>query len=206
MMTPKILAKGGPALVLATTLALAAWPPSVSAQTQTQTKSESPTSFTRAQKVNATFTVESVDVAKRHVTLKRPNGEHMTLQVSDQVRNLPSLKPGDKVQATYYSEMEIALAPPGKPLPVNTQRVVTARAKEGELPGGLVANHMTITGAVVGVDKTKNLVKVVNPQGGEVHEFNVTSPEGRAMLQRLKPGDKLTAYITEGLLISAERG
>ncbi|HEX4710093.1 hypothetical protein [Phenylobacterium sp.] len=205
-MTHKILAKGGSALVLATTLALAAGPPSVSAQAQVQTKTGSADSIARAQKMSATFTVVSVDVPKRHVTLKRPNGENFTLQVSDQVRNLQALKPGDKINASYYGEMEIALVPPGKPLPVDTQRVVTARAKEGELPGGLIANHVTVTGAVVSVDKTKNLVKLVNPQGGEVHEFDVTSPEGRSMLQRLKPGDKITAYITEGLLISAERG
>jgi hypothetical protein len=202
----KVLTQGGSALILATTLALAAGPPPASAQTHVESKSHSAERISSAHKVSATLTVASVDVATRHVVLKRSTGEEVTLHVSDEVRNLGALKPGDKIHATYYGEIELALAPPGQPLPADTQRVVSSRAKEGDLPGGVIANHMVVTGAVVGVDNTKHLVKLVNAQGGEVHEFDVTSPEGRAMLERLKPGDKITAYITEGLLISAERG
>jgi hypothetical protein len=130
----------------------------------------------------------------------------MTLQVSKDVRNFAALKPGDKINAIYYGELEIALTPRGQPLPKEKQNIVAGRAKEGELPGGVVATHIVVNGAVVGVDKAKNRVKLVSPQGGQVHEFDVTSAEGRAMLQRLKPGDQITAYITEGLLISADRG
>jgi len=205
-MTPTALAlRAVSALALAGSLALAA-APAASAQAAARATTSSPGSFARAQKVSATFTVESVDLATRHVTLKRSSGERVTLQVSKDVRNLEALKPGDKINALYYGEMEIALAKPGQQLPKEKQRVVSSRAKEGELPGGVVATHMVVNGAVIGVDKTNNRVKLVSPQGGEVHEFDVTSPEGRAMLQRLKPGDKITAYITEGLLISAERG
>jgi Cu/Ag efflux protein CusF len=205
-MTPTALAlRAVSALALAASLAFAA-APAASAQAKTQSKAQSPDRMSRAQKVSATFTVESVDLASRHVTLKSASGERMTLQASKDVRNLEALKPGDKINALYYGEMEIALSPPGQPLPKERQRVVASRAKEGELPGGVIATHMVVNGAVVGVDKAKNRVKLVNPQGGEVHEFDVTSPEGRAMLQRLKPGDKITAYITEGLLISADRG
>jgi Cu/Ag efflux protein CusF len=197
-MTPKVLA-------LAAALAVAAAPAAALAKDKEQASSRTASGFTRAQKVSATFTVDSVDVAKRHVTLKRPSGERMTLQVSDQVRNLAALKPGDKINALYYGEMEIALAPPGQPLPQEKQTLVGSRAQDGELPGGVVATHMVVNGTVVGVDKAKSRVKLVSPEGGEVHEFDVTSADGRAMLQQLKPGDRLTAYITEGLLISAER-
>jgi Cu/Ag efflux protein CusF len=205
-MTPTALAlRAVSALALAASLALAA-APAASAQAAVQSTAKSPERMSRAQKVSATFTVESVDLATRHVTLKRPSGERVTLQVSKDVRNLEALKPGDKINALYYGEMEIALAPPGQPLPKEKQSAVGSRAKEGELPGGVIATHMVVNGAVVGVDKANNRVKLVSPQGGQVHEFDVTSPEGRAMLQRLKPGDKITARITEGLLISAERG
>lgn len=198
-MTPK-------ALVLAAAFALAATSPAALAQSQVQAKSSSAERISRAKKVSATFTVESVDLATRHVTLKRATGERITLQASKDVRNLSALKPGDKINALYYGEVEIALTPAGQALPKEKQRMVASRSPEGELPGGVIAAHMVVNGAVVGVDKAKNRVKLVNPKGGEVHEFDVTEPEGRAMLQRLKPGDKVTAYITEGLLISAERG
>jgi len=193
------------AMALAATLAAAAAPAPAAAQQAASVTQAQPGRVTTAQKMTATLTVESVDVATRHLTLKRPSGETMTLHVSNEVRNLEALKPGDRINAIYYGEMALALAEPGKPLPQDKQTVVASRAKAGELPGGVVATHIVVTGAVVGLDKAKNRLKVVNPNGGEVHEFDVTEPEGREMLQRLKVGDKIAAYVTEGLLISVER-
>jgi hypothetical protein len=47
---------------------------------------------------------------------------------------------------------------------------------------------------------------VVSPQGGEVYNIAVRTAAGRAALPRLKVGDKVTAYITEGMLLSAKPG
>src|SRR5262252_8423502 len=46
-------------------------------------------------------TVESVDLSKREVTLRREDGEIVTLVVSEEARNLPQLAKGDVVTATY---------------------------------------------------------------------------------------------------------
>lgn len=206
-MTFHAFARGAfPPLVLAAGLAFAAAPIPAAAQSAAHVATGQNGRVTAAQEVSATVTVQSVDLATRHVTVKRPSGETMTLQISDRVRNLDQLKPGDKINAIYYGEMELALASSDKPLPKDRQSVVASRSQPGELPGGVVANHIVVTGAVVGLDKANNRLKVVNPRGGEVHEINVTSPQGREMLQRLKVGDKITAQVTEGLLISVERG
>ena len=65
---------------------------------------------------------------------------------------------------------------------------------------------MTINIAVLGIDMQAHTLRVVSPQGGEVHTFAVTSPEGRRLMAQLKPGDKITAYVTESMLIAVERG
>ena len=101
---------------------------------------------------------------------------------------------------------EFAISPPNQPLPADTETILAARAKQGELPAAVIANRLVVTGAVLAIDTQAHTLKVVSPQGGEVHTFAVVSPEGRRVMGELKPGDKITAYITEGLLISTEAG
>lgn len=164
------------------------------------------TSVTKLQQASEKVTVVSIDRASRHIVVRNASGESATLKVPPEVRNLDQLKPGDTITATYSLETEFALSPPNQPMPKDTQTVIAARAEKGELPAAVVANHMTVTGAVLGVDMQAHTVKVVSPQGGMVHTLAVTSPEGRRLMGQLKPGDKITAYVTESLLISADRG
>jgi Cu/Ag efflux protein CusF len=182
--------------------AVAAAPAAIS-QTTLSTKS-TPTS-TSAQ-ISTTVTVESVDVASRHITVKVPSGETETLKVSPELRRLGDIKPGDKLKATYYAEVAYAISQPGKPLPEDTDTVFTARAAKGEVPAGLVASHRVLTGAVLKIDLPGSKVKVVNVKGGEVHELDVATTEGKQLLAKLKVGDKVTAYVSEALLVSVDRG
>ena len=45
---------------------------------------------------------------------------------------------------------------------------------------------------VVGVNPAANNITLVNPGGGEVRTYDVTSEMGRQQLPRVKPGDGLT--------------
>lgn len=164
------------------------------------------TSLTDVRQASEKVTVVSIDRATRHMVVRKASGETASLKVPPEVRNFDNLQPGDTISATYSIETEYALSPPNKPLPEDTQTIIAARAERGELPGAVVANHMIVTGAVLGVDMTNHTVKVVSPQGGEVHTVDVKSAEGRRLMGQLKPGDKITAYVTESLLISASRG
>ena len=38
--------------------------------------------------------------------------------------------------------------------------------------------------------------------GGEVHTVEITRADGRKAMSRLKVGDKITAYVTESLLVA----
>ncbi|HKR86864.1 MAG TPA: hypothetical protein VJS38_01695 [Phenylobacterium sp.] len=200
-MTPKLRvrpAAGLGAIVAAVSLA--------AAHAQAPAGATAVKSVTDVQQVSEKVTVVSVDPATRHLVVRKPSGETSSLKVPAEVRNFDQLKPGDTISATYTLEAEFALSPPNKPLPEDTQTVITARASRGELPAGVIANHLVVTGAVLGVDTQANTVRVVSPKGGEVHTFAVTSPEGRRLISQLKPGDKVTAYVTESILIAAQRG
>jgi Cu/Ag efflux protein CusF len=195
--------RAGGLMAAAAALVLAAAPAAASAQTTVSTSS-TPTS--RSAQISTTVTVQSVDVASRHITVKLPSGETEVLKAPAEFKRLGDLKPGDNIKATYYAEVAFAISQPGKPLPEDTDTVFTARAAKGEAPAGLVANHRVVTGAILKIDVPGSKVKVVNVNGGEVHDLDVATPEGKALLAKLKVGDKVTAYISEALLISVDRG
>lgn len=163
-------------------------------------------SVSRVESVSESVTVQSVDLATRHLVVKRPSGELESLKVPPEVTNFKQLKPGDAINAHYYRETELALVPPGKAPPKDSAAVISARAPEGSMPAGAAASHIVVTGAILGIDHQKHRLKVVNPKGGEVHEFTVEDPQGQKLMSKLKVGDKVTAYITEGVLIEAKRG
>jgi hypothetical protein len=156
--------------------------------------------------VTETVTVVSFDPATRHLVVKTQDGETETIKVPAEARNAQNLKPGDRIKATYKLEAAFTLTPRNTAAtPANSQTMSGARASKGGLPGGHISNRVVVTGAVVAVDNTAHTVRLVNPQGGEVHTLYVPSAEGRALLRRLKPGDKVTAEITESLLIATAR-
>ena len=151
--------------------------------------------------VTVTATVKSIDPATRHIVLTSADGQDVTIKAPEEMRNFGQLQVGHRVAATYTIETEFALSP-GDKLPPNTLAVIEARAAKGELPAAAVANHMVLTGAILGIDRANHTVRVVNPRGGEVHTIDVREAAGRAALGKLKVGDYVTAYITERMLIS----
>jgi hypothetical protein len=54
----------------------------------------------------------------------------------------------------------------------------------------------------VGVNPGGCTISLVNPAGGEVRTYNVTTPAGREQLPRVKVGDSLTAINTQVLVAS----
>jgi hypothetical protein len=160
-------------------------------------------SVSQSESVTGKVTIKSIDPATRHVVVTNSDGEDFSLKVPPEVQNFDRLKVGDTIRATYSLEAEFVLSQPNTPLPPDTETTITARAAKGELPAAAAASHIVVTGAVVGIDMSKHTLKLVSPQGGEVHTVVVTSAEGRKAMGKTKVGDKITAYVTESLMIAA---
>ena len=63
--------------------------------------------------VTATATVESVDQATRQVVLRDDaDGTTFAVTAGPEVRNLPQLAAGDRVQLDYYQSLAVAMADP----------------------------------------------------------------------------------------------
>jgi len=109
----------------------------------TQTTMEaSPGKGTITQTHKIVATVESIDAAKRHVTLKGPKGNLLPLTVGPDVRNLEQVKVGDRVVVRYAEALSLTLMKDGKELRSSTEASTGARAKAGERPGGVMAEEV----------------------------------------------------------------
>ena len=62
--------------------------------------------------VEATATVEAVDVAKRTVTVKGPQGNVKTVKVSEAVKRLNEVKAGDQIVLRYTEAVAISVDKP----------------------------------------------------------------------------------------------
>ena len=157
----------------------------------------------RVESMTGTVTIKSIDPATRRLVVLNDAGEAISMTAPEEIRNFDQLRVGHKITATYTLKTEFVLSAPNAPLPPDTQTVVAARAGKGERPSGAVANQMVVTGAVVGIDAANHRLKIVSPQGGEVHDVKVTSADGLKAFDKVKVGDKITAYVSESLMLAA---
>src|SRR4051794_3598471 len=132
-MTPN--AKTGLAAAAATLILLATAPGLAAAPQK---------SLSRIEKVSGEATIASIDKAAHRVVLINADGETMAMSVAADSRAL-TLKPGDKIKATYTRETELVLSEPNKPLPEDSQTVVAKRAAESAPPGGVIGHRIVVS-------------------------------------------------------------
>jgi hypothetical protein len=165
-------------------------------------KDPPPSLVNRTHDISDTVTIKAIDKATRHLTLIGSSGDTWTIKAPPEIRRFDTLKVGDRIAVTYRAEVELVLSDPNAPLPKDAAGVVAARARDVSTPGGVAASYITVTGAVLAIDMATHTLKVVSPSGGEVHKVVVTRSDGQKAMSRLKVGDKITAYVTESLLVS----
>jgi hypothetical protein len=73
-----------------------------------------------------TATVEAVDVATGHITLKGPEGNIVTVKAKDP-KNLEGVNPGDRITAQYTEALAIAVQPAGPKKPTSKPKSGTTK-------------------------------------------------------------------------------
>jgi hypothetical protein len=162
---------------------------------------EPPSGTVEQSLVSVRATVEAVDLKKRLVTLRKPDGGLVTIEAGEQVRNLPQVKNGDHVVATYYEAIAYAVRRPGEAAPGVTVNESVARAKPGEKPAGAGVREVTITATIEEIDKKKPSVTLKGP-GGKVVTVVPREPKN---LERVAVGDLVDITYTEAVAISVEK-
>ena len=154
----------------------------------------------RQQEVTVSAIVEKVDVKERKVTLRGPDGTTETIRVPEGVRNLPQLKKGDAVIATYYQSVAFEVVKKSEAKLGITGEEGGARAELGEKPGAIGARVITIVADVVKLDKESKQA-VLKGADGKTTVVNVHNP---AAFDKVKVGDRVEIRLTEALAIDVQ--
>ncbi|MET0988380.1 MAG: hypothetical protein ABW034_23515 [Steroidobacteraceae bacterium] len=151
-------------------------------------------------------TVEAVNLDKRLVSLRAPDGRQFTLQMGPQVRNLAQVKVGDRVVARYYKALAAELRRRGDGSGDTVAPVVEAggaRAPAGASPGGAVAMQSRQTVRITGVDNKNHVVSFYGSDG-LARSLPVRTPQGEEFISKLKEGDEVEVTYTEAVAVSVE--
>lgn len=147
--------------------------------------------------------ITAVDPAARTVSLAFANGATATRNVSQAVADFGARKVGDMVSVGFEDTLTFVLSGPNVATPRNRDTSVTATASAtGMGAAGVSASESIGNWWVVGVNRAANTISLVNPAGGEVRTYNVTTQAGREQLPRVKVGDSLTAINTQVLVVA----
>ena len=151
--------------------------------------------------VTATATVEAINHKTRMVTLRRSDGERIRFHVGDEVRNLPQVRKGDRVNVTYYESVALRLRKPGHGRMGVTVDEAAARAQPGELPAGAVGREVQVTTKVVAVDRRAQTATLELPSKERL-TFAVEDP---SRLKRIKVGDLVQATYREAIAVTVAK-
>jgi Cu/Ag efflux protein CusF len=189
----------GCALALYATLALAAFGTASLAE-PTPGGVPLPSGTLGEEMVTATATVKKLDLKTRMVTLERADGSRITFRAGESVRNLPQVKVGDEVMATYYESLAYAVKKAGSGAVGASVEEEATRAKLGERPGAARGQVTTVTNRIEAIDKSASTVTLKGPDG-ESFTVKVRDPKN---LERVAVGDLVEITLTEAVAVSVD--
>ncbi|SEP22157.1 hypothetical protein SAMN02990966_04455 [Rhodospirillales bacterium URHD0017] len=146
--------------------------------------------------------ITAVDPNARTVSLAFTNGATAVRQVSPSVANFAQTKVGDMVSLAFEDRLTFVLSGPNTRTPGDRDTSVTVATGGGGSVAGASAGQAVANWWVTGVNPSAGTISLINPGGGEVRTYNVTTPEGRAQLPRVKPGDSVTAINSSVAVIA----
>ncbi len=149
--------------------------------------------------VTATATVVSVDQKTREVTLKDKDGRTFSIIAGEKVKNLPQVKPGDIVTATYREGFVYEVKKGGT---AGTSSTTTmAGARPGSMPAGVISERTTLTVKITAIDPKIPTVTFVGPKGNS-YTMKVKDP---SKLQGVAVGDTVDVTYVEAYAIKVAR-
>ena len=152
-------------------------------------------------RVDVTADVVGIDHADRTLSLRGPQGNIVAVKVGPEVRNFDQIKVGDKVKAVYRQSVALFLGEKGEE-PEERAGAVGARAAEGEMPAGMVAEAVEVSAKVKAIDKKDRTVTLELPDGRDV---STQVDKSVKAFDKLKVGDMVHARYTEAVAVSVEK-
>jgi hypothetical protein len=147
--------------------------------------------------------VEKIDVAKRMLTLRGPDGDLVTLTATDKIKRFDEIKVGDLIQAKYLTFLSAEFREP-TPEELETPLVVLAeagRAPEGVDPAGMVGAVVKAVVTVVSFSPELKKVAIQGPRGNYI----ILPVMDDAVLMNLKLGETVIMTYAQAVAMSLEK-
>lgn len=142
--------------------------------------------------------IEAIDTPNRSITLRRTDGTYQTIYVPQDIKRFGELKVGQKVTLRSYETIVMRVQQPGaKPID-EVSRAVTPAADGSK--SGSVARQRTITAMIAAIDPAVPSVTFTGPNGWKYS----SRVDDKALLAKVKVGDKLDITWTDATLVSVE--
>ena len=151
--------------------------------------------------VSRTATVVSVDMAKRIVILKREDGSTQSYVVSEAVKNLDQVKPGDIVKSSILESVAIFVRKSNEEPDAKESKTVSV-APKGEKPGIVMTDTYELIARVEGVDIKKGTI-AVKTADGSVKTFGIDKSVEN--FKNVKVGDDVFLVVTKAVMIAVEK-
>lgn len=148
----------------------------------------------------AIFTVQSVDAAKREVTLRAPDGTLETYKLGKEVRNFEQIKPGDQVKATVVDALVVSVRNVNEPPSIGEGRTVVL-APKGEKPGAIVVETEQVTATIQDINQAERTITFLGPEG----KLRTIKVGPNIDLTKLKRGDSVVLRLTKAVAITVEK-
>jgi hypothetical protein len=136
--------------------------------------------------------IAAVDAGARTITITSAEGTQRLLNVSPMAANITSTKVGDNVAVGIEDTRTFVLSRPGVQTPAPGAGTAAGAVETRQGVAGASISESVANWLVVRVDPAANTITLVNPGGGEVRTYDVTTDAGRQQLPRVKQGDSLT--------------
>ena len=157
-------------------------------------------SFYASQSATVTAVVTAIDHETRVVTVRRPDGEEITMTASDEARNLDQVAVGDILKAEYERTFSIEVMANDGMEPEMAMASAMARTEKGQMPGIAAMDATIVVATVEEINLEMNTFKLKGPDG-EVNEYVARNPEN---LKRSAVGDLVVITTTEAVAITVE--
>lgn len=152
------------------------------------------------EQVSATAVVESVDPDQRQIVLRGKRGKLHTMAVGSEVRNLSQLRPGDRVELTYYEALALSI---DKDVPRNLdQKKLDLRAGRAEIGQRPARTMHQGNETVADVTAINSALRRVTLRGAE-RTVTVRAPK-EVDISQLKVGDQVRVDYAEAEAIAIE--
>lgn len=140
-------------------------------------------------------TITAIDPPSRTVTVATNDGRTVSGKVDASVGGLDLVKVGDGVTARYEEKRIFSVTAPNGVAPASGFDSVVVTSRPQELPAAIASLQATGAWLIIGADLAASTITLVSAGGGEVRTYAVATPEGRARLSRVKPGDRLSLTV-----------